>query len=119
MGTFRDLLVYKKAFGLAMEIFEITRTFPKDEKYSLADQMVRSSRSVCACIGEALRKRGYRAHFIAKISDADMENSETSGWLDFALNCSYIDESTYNRLRLKNEEIGRLLHHMINNPEKY
>jgi four helix bundle protein len=77
MGTFRDLIVYKKAFDLAMEIFEMTKSFPAEEKYSLIDQIRRSSRSVCANIGEGYRKRRYPAHFIAKITDSDMENTET------------------------------------------
>jgi len=72
MSDFKDLTVYKKAFELAMDIFEVTKSFPKEEKYSLVDQIRRSSRSVCACIGESYRKRQYEAHFISKISDADM-----------------------------------------------
>ena len=77
MGTFRDLIVYKKAFQLAMEIFEMTKNFPKEEKYSLIGQIRRSSRSVCSCLAEGYRKRRYVAHFISKVTDSDMENSET------------------------------------------
>ncbi len=111
--------VYKLAFELAMEIFEITRKFPKEETYSMTDQIRRSSRSVCICLLEAYRKKRYPAHFVSKVTDSDMENAETSGWLDFALACQYIDVRLHAALMSKNEEIGRLLNHMINNPEKY
>ena len=116
---FKDTTVYKKAFALAMQIFEISKSFPKEEKYSLTDQVRRSSRSVCANIAEAYRKRQYPAHFVSKISDCDMENSETAVWIDFAFACNYIDEITKKKLLLENEEVGKLLHHMIINPEKY
>ena len=117
--SFRDLTVYKKAFELAMEIIDLSKTFPKEEKYSLTDQIRRSSRSVCASIAEAYRKRRYEAHFISKSSDADMGNSETQVWLDFALNCKYLEKQVHEDLMKKMEEIGRLLNHMIENPEKY
>ena len=115
----KETKVYKSAFQLAMDIYEISKTFPREETYSLSDQIRRSSRSVCICLPEAYRKKRYRAHFVAKVTDSDMENSETSGWLDFALACKYIGEIKHKELVTKNEEIGRLLHHMINNPEKY
>jgi four helix bundle protein len=83
--SFKNLAAYKKAFTLAMKIFEISKTFPKEEKYSLTDQVRRSSRSVAATIAEPYRKRKYEAYFISKNSDADMENSETQVWLEFAL----------------------------------
>lgn len=102
-----------------MEIFHISKTFPKEERYSLTDQIRRSSRSVCICLGEAYRKKRYLAHFLAKVTDLDMENSETLGWLDFAVACAYITTETYNSLKGKNEEVGRLLGHMIANPDKY
>ena len=111
--------VYKLAFELAMEIYEISKKFPKEETYSLTDQVRRSSRSVCICLLEAYRKKRYPAHFVSKVTDSDMENSETSGWLDFALACKYMGEETHSRLNKKNEVIGRLLNHMINNPDKY
>lgn len=117
--SFRDLIVYKKAFDLAMEIFELSRSFPKEEKYSLTDQIRRSSRSVCSSIAEAYRKRRYEAHFVSKTSDADMENSETQVWLDFAYNCEYINKEIHSDLIKKAEEVGKLLNHMIENPEKY
>ena len=117
--SFRDLTVYRKAFELAMQIFEISKTFPKEERYSLTDQIRRSSRSVCACLVEAHKKRLYEAYYISKISDADMENAETQTWLAFASACQYITEKEYNDLLNLSEEVGRLLHHMITNPEKY
>jgi len=117
--SFKETKVYKLAFELAMEIFEITKSFPKDEKYSLTDQVRRASRSVCANIAEAYRKKIYPAHFISKVSDADTENSETSVWLDFSLECGYLTKEKYSDLSNKNQQVGRLLHHMMHNPEKY
>jgi four helix bundle protein len=117
--NFKESTVYKKAFSVAMEIFEMSKSFPKEEKYSLTDQVRRSSRSVCANLAEAYRKKRYPAHFISKLTDCDSENSETNVWIDFAFACQYIDEQTSNSLRMKNEEVGKLLNHMINNPDKY
>ena len=102
-----------------MEIFEMTKSFPKEEKYSLIDQIRRSSRSTCTCIAEAYRKRQYVAHFVSKVSDSDMENTETQAWLDFSVACKYINEETYKEKLAKSEEVGRLLNDMINNPGKY
>ena len=119
MGTFRDLSVYKRAFSLAMEIFEISKKFPTVEKYELTSQIRKSSRSVCACIGEAYRKRKYENYFVSKSTDSDMENTEVQVWLDFALACNYITAKKYNELTTKSEEVGRLLNHMIENPKKY
>ncbi|MBI0398038.1 four helix bundle protein [Cyclobacterium marinum] len=118
-GSFRDLTVFKKAFSLAMEVFDITKLFPSEEKYALTDQLRRSSRSVCRAISEGYRKRQYPKHFSSKMSDADMENSETQISLDFAVACNYISEEKHNDLIGKSEEIGRMLNHMIENPEKY
>ncbi len=115
----KDTTVYKKAFQLAMEIFEISKQFPPEEKYSLTDQIRRSSRSVCICLLEAYRKKIYPAHFVAKVTDSDMENSETSGWLDFALACKYISNEQFKSFIEQNAEVGKLLYHMINNPDKY
>jgi four helix bundle protein len=81
---FRELLAYKKAFDLSMEIFRLSKSFPTEEKYSLTDQIKRSSRSACSNIAEAYRKRRYIAHFISKLTDSDGENSETNVWLEFA-----------------------------------
>lgn len=119
MKGFKDLLVYQKAFSLAMEIFHITKCFPKDEVYSLTSQIRKSSRSVCSNIAEGYRKRQYQAHFVSKMSDADMENSETQVWLDFSFHCEYINEQTQKDLLSKSTEVGKLLNHMIENPEKY
>lgn len=95
MRSFKDLIAYQKAFALAMEIFEISGSFPKEERYSLIDQIRRSSRSVCTNLGEGYRKRRYPAHFISKLTDADMENSETEIWLDFSYACKYITEEKH------------------------
>ena len=116
---FRELLAYQKGFQLAMDIFNISKSFPPDEKYSLTDQIRRSSRSVCANIAEAYRKRRYANHFISKLTDSDAENSETNVWLEFAYNCEYISEETYANLTEKNIEIGKLINYMINNPDKF
>ena len=117
--SFKETTVYKKAFALAMEIFEISKTFPKEETYSLTDQIRRASRSVCTNLAEAYRKKLYKAHFVSKVTDSDMENSETGVWLDFAFACKYISGDTHLKLTSQNEEVGKLLNHMINNPEKY
>ena len=123
MGSgFKDLIVYKKAFTIAMEIFNTTKKFPKEELYSLTSQIRDSSRSVCSPdpIGaEAYRKRQYEAHFISKTSDADMENSETQVWLDFALACKYVSRGTYDNFNNRSKEVGRLLNDMIEHPKKY
>ena len=118
-GSFRDLTAYKKAFSLAMDIHRISKSFPSEEKYSLTDQIRRSSRAVAVCIGEAYRKRQYPAHFSSKASDADMENTETRIWFDFAKACEYIKEQQWRGWELRAEEIGKLLNHMIENPEMY
>ncbi len=121
MGTynFKDTAVYQKAFSLAMEVFVVSKSFPKEEKYSLTDQVRRSSRSVCANLAEAYRKKRYPAHFISKLTDCDAENSETGVWFNFAFSCDYMNEIIYKDLIAKNEEVGRLLNHMISNPGKY
>ncbi|MCD4691884.1 MAG: four helix bundle protein [Calditrichales bacterium] len=118
-NDFKDLLVYKKAFQLAMDIFYLTKNFPKEERYSLTSQIRRSSRSVCSNLAEGYRKRQYEKHFLSKTSDSDMENSETQVWLDFSLACKYIDKEIYDNYLNRSQEIGRLLNHMIENPEKY
>lgn len=116
---YKDLSVFKKAFELAMLIFEESKKFPKEERYSLTDQIRRSSRSVCSNIAEGYRKRQYPAHFSSKMSDADMENSETQTWLLFASACEYISAEIMDDLHKRSEEVGRLLSHMIQNPESY
>lgn len=102
-----------------MDIFNLTKSFPDEEKYVLTSQIRKSSRSVCASMGEAYRKRKYPAHFVSKTTDADMENSETQVWLDFALSCKYIGKQIYLDYKERSEEIGKMLNHMIENPQKY
>lgn len=116
---FRKLLAYKKGFELAMEIFEMSKLFPKEETYSLTDQIRRSSRSVCINLAESYRKRIYPKHFISKLSDADSENTETLGWLEFANSCGYITDDLKRRLESKNIEIGKLINYMMKNPKKF
>ena len=102
-----------------MYIFKMTKDFPEEEKYALTTQIRKSSRSVCSSIGERYCKRKYRAHFVSKITDSDMGNSETQVWLDFPLSCKYISRDVYKEYFERSEEIGRMLNHMIENPEKY
>jgi four helix bundle protein len=115
----RDLEVYGKAFDLAMEIFELTKTFPKEETYSLVDQVRRSSRSVCANIAEAWRKRRYAAAFVAKLSDAEAETAETQVWLEFAVKCGYVDRVDAKRSYRLYNEVLRTLIGMMNHPETW
>jgi four helix bundle protein len=117
--SYKELAVYQKAFEQAMRIFEVTKGFPKSEQYSLIDQIRRSSRSVCANIGETWRKRRYPAHFVSKLTDADAEASETMIWLDFSLRCGYIDAQVHNDLSSEYEQIGKILGSMISAPEKF
>ena len=117
--SFKKLLAYEKGFSLAMDIFELSKSFPKEEKYSLTDLIRRSSRSVCANMAEAYRKRQYERHFISKLTDSDAENSETQTWLDFALECGYISAEVKQELNDKSLEVGKLINYMINNPGKF
>jgi four helix bundle protein len=117
--TFQDLLAYKKSFSLAMKIFEITKGFPKEETYSLTDQIRRSSRSVPVTIAEAYTKRIYPKHFHSILTDSDGENSETQVWLEFAFACKYIPDTIYQELISESIEIGKLINYMILNPEKF
>lgn len=117
--SFKTLLAYQKGFALSMEIFEISKTFPKEETFSLTDQIRRSSRSVCANIAEAYRKRRYEKHFISKLTDSDGENSETQVWLQFALSSGYIFVEIETDLNKRSEEIGKLINYMIDNPGKF
>lgn len=116
---FRDWLAYQKAFAQAMTIFEISKTFPVDERYSLTDQIRRSSRSVCANLSESFRKRIYINHFLSKITDCLAENSETLVWIDFAYHCKYIDQKQKEEMVDANIEIGKLLSFMYKNPDKF
>ena len=109
----QDLEVYKKASDAAMRIFEFSKTFPKEETYSLIDQIRRSSRSVSANIAEAWRKRRYEAAFIAKVNDAEGESAETQTWLEFAVRCNYLDKETGRELFKQYDEIIAILVSMI------
>jgi len=115
----RDLDVYKLAFSSAIEIFEMTKTFPVEEKYSLIDQVRRSSRSVCANLAEAFRKRKYEKHFISKLSDCEAEAGETQVWMEFALAHHYIDLNTFDIFFDKYEHIISMLVKMQNNAHKW
>jgi four helix bundle protein len=119
MGDYKDLAIYQKSFKLAMDIFHLSKSFPKEETYSLTDQIRRSSRSTNICCIEAYRKRRHPSHFISKLTDCDMENSETQGWLLFSKACGYITEVQFNELRSLSEEIGKIINYMINNPDKF
>ena len=112
IGNVRDLVVYKRAFDSAMKIFEISKKFPKEEMFSLTDQIRRSSRAVCANLSEAWRKRKYKAVFINKLTDAEQEAAETQTWLEFAQRCHYIDEQTFENLDKGYEEIFAMLFSM-------
>ena len=117
--THEDLEVYQIAFKAAMEIFELSKKFPVEEKYSLTDQIRRSSRSVCANLAEAWRKRRYQAAFIAKLSDSEAEAAEVRVWLKFAVECGYLEiDIGRNLYRNYNHIIGSLVN-MINNPDKW
>jgi len=116
---FKDLLAYQKAFSLSMEIFKISKSFPKEETYSLTDQIRRSSRSVCANVVEAYRKRIYVKNFVSKLSDSDAENSETAVWLDFALSCNYLTKEQHGELYERAIEVGKLINFMMQHPQKF
>ena len=117
--SYRELRVYQAAMDAAMEIFQLSKSFPPEEKYSLTDQMRRSSRSVCANIGEAWRKRRYKAALIAKISDAETEACETQIWLELALRCNYLGEEKVNDLTERYDHILSQLVIMINDADKW
>lgn len=109
----QDLEVYKKAFDLAMQIFDLSKTFPKEETYSLTDQIRRSSRSVCSNLAEAWRKRRYELAFISKISDSEGEAAETQTWVEFAVRCGYVDREIGKRMFIEYDEVISMLVSMI------
>jgi len=115
----QDLIVYKKAFEAAMQIFELTKEFPKEETYSLTDQVRRSSRSVTANLAEAWRKRRYAAAFVSKMNDAEGEAAETQTWLEYAVRCSYLDRERAAGLFREYDEILAMLFTMASNPGKW
>ena len=115
----RDLKVYQLAYKLAMEIFRASKAFPKEEKYSLTDQIRRSSRSVAANIAEGFRKRQYPKMFVSKLADADGEATEAQVWLDFARDCEYLLPTRHSELVKRYEEVGMMLGTMMAMPEKF
>lgn len=118
MGSFRDMIVYRKAFQLAMSVYALSKKLPTEERYALIDQMRRSSRSVCVNFAEGYRKRRYKAHVIAKLTDCDMENTETQVHLDFAVACGYVKQSDVDPLIALSEEVGAMLNSLIEHPER-
>ena len=115
----QELDVYKKAFETAMSIFELSKSFPKEETYSLTDQIRRSSRSVCANLAEAWRKRRYEAAFIAKLNDSEGEAAETQTWIEFAVGCGYLDRETARSIYKTYDEVIGMLVTMISSPQKW
>jgi len=119
INSFKDLLVYQKAYKLAMDIFEISKTFPKEEKYSLTDQIRRSSRSITSNIAEAWAKKRYVKSFVSKLSDSLGEEYETEVWLDYSRDSKYITTSQYIELTHGYDEVRKILISIINNPDKW
>ena len=117
--SYKELRVYQASMDVAMEIFELTRDFPIEERYSLVDQIRRSSRSVCANLGEAWRKRRYPKHFSSKLSDAESEAEETRVWLEIAHRCGYVSESQTNELDARYDRIIAQLVTMSTNPHQW
>ena len=115
----RDLKVFQLAYELGMEIFHLTKPFPKEEIYSLTNQIRRSSRSVAANLAEGFRKRRYPNMLVNKLTDCDGEATETQVWLDFAFDCGYISRENHDRLINGYEEIGRMLEGMMSNPKRF
>jgi four helix bundle protein len=119
INSYKELRVYQNAMEAAMKLFEITKIFPPEEKYSMVDQMRRSSRSVCANLAEAWRKRRYKAAFVAKLSDAESEACETQVWIEFALRCGYIEKTLTNELDQCYDQIIGQLVTMIGDADKW
>ena len=117
--SFRDLVVYQKSRQLSREIFMLTKSFPKEEAFSLTDQIRRSSRSIGANISEAWAKRRYEKHFVSKLTDSDGEQMETQHWIEAALDCEYVDQNTSTQLIEKCLEIGRMLGGMMEKSEMF
>jgi four helix bundle protein len=115
----KELTVYQKSYALAMQIFEISKTFPREEVFALTSQIRRSSRSVPMNLREAWAKRRYNAHFVSKLTDCDGESNETDTSIDFAHDCGYIDSKQHKELSGLNVEIGRMLGKMIHNPQSF
>ncbi len=113
------MMVYKKAFQMALLVFRLSKRFPPEEKYSLTDQIRRSSRSVTAQFAEAYAKKRYPLHFVSKLTDADGENSETQVWLDHAISSNYVSDQDVQEIMELSKEVGRMLGDMILHSEKY
>ena len=111
--SFRDLIVHQKARKIAQTIFQLSKSFPREEAYSLTDQMRRASRSIGAQLAEAWGKRAYERHFVSKLTDADAEQLETQHWIDVALDCGYLTQEQHTLLLANLSEIGKMLHSMI------
>ena len=116
---YRDLKVYQMAYELALDIHEVTKTFPKEEKYSLTDQIRRSSRSVPANLAEAWKKRRYEKAFISKLIDCTGEAGETEVWLDFSKDFAYLDDHNYEKFINKYDEVNKMLYGMIDKADKF
>lgn len=119
MGKVQDLLAYKKGFKLAMDIFHRTKKFPQEEKYSLTDQVRRSSRSVVTNLAEAYRRRRTLKYFEAKLNDCETELCETQVWLEFSLACEYISQKEFDTMNALANEVGSLLNFMAQQPKKF
>ena len=119
ISSANELEVCKTAYKLAMDIFRLSKTWPSEEKFSLTDQIRRSSRSVCGNLEEAWSKRRYEAHFISKLTDVDGENNETSTWLSFAKDCGYLDSENYSDLLERCNKVGRMIGTMLKRPEHF
>lgn len=119
MGHFKSLLAYQKAYQLAIQIFNISRAFPNEERYGFTSQIRNSSRSVCANLAESWKRRQYKDYFMSKLNDAETENAETEVWLDMCLDFKYISPEQYRLLLELNNEVGKLIYYMIKNPEKF
>ncbi len=119
MGWYYDLIAFKKAYALAMKIFHISKKFPAEEKYSLTSQIRRASRSVCANLAEAYKRRKYIKYYSNKLNDCETENCETEVWLKFSKDCTYITDKEYLELHAENDEVAKLLNYMKNNPDKF
>ena len=117
--THRDLKVYQVSFDIAMQIFQKSRTFPKDERYSLTNQIRRSSRSVCANLAEAWRKRRYPNAFVSKLSDAEAEAAETQVWIEFSVKSGYLPSEQADELDKRYENIQGKIVNMLSHPEKW
>ena len=119
ISSYKDLRVYQSAMDAAMEVFDLTKSFPPEEKYSMVDQMRRATRSVCSNIGEAWRKRRYKAAFIAKLSDAEAEACECQVWMEFARRCGYMEDEVCAKLDATYDQIMGQLVKMIDDADKW